>query len=110
MRWPTVTAGQNVWVTQEGCWYAMSAMSQELPAQGGRSSVTVYGDPVSQTCSIGCPWTATSEAPWIRVLSSMPRAGDDLLMYEVDANPTGVDRVGTIRVDRMTLTVRQRGA
>jgi hypothetical protein len=109
VRWPTITAGQNVWVTQEGCWYAMSATNQEFPVAGGRSTVTVYGDPVSQTCSIGCPWTATSLAPWIHVISAMPRAGDDIVTYEVDANPTGQDRVGSIRVERMTLTVLQRG-
>jgi len=110
VRWPTDTAGQNVWVTQEGCWYAMSALNQELPVEGGRSSVTVYGDPVSQTCMIGCPWTATSQASWIRIISSMPRAGDDLMTYEVEANPSGQDRIGSIRVERMTLIVRQRGA
>ncbi len=110
VRWPTITAGQNVWITHEGCWYAMTATSQELPVQGGRASVTVYAGPVSQTCMIGCPWTATSQAPWIRVISSMPRAGDELMAYEVDPNPTGQDRVGSIRVETMTLTVRQRGA
>jgi hypothetical protein len=109
VRWPTATAGQNVWVTQEGCWYAITVTSQEFPVQGGRASVFVFGDPMSQSCRIGCPWNAVSQAPWIRVISSMPRAGDDMITYEVDANPTGQERVGSIRVERMTLVVRQRG-
>jgi hypothetical protein len=70
---------------------------------------TVFGDPISVSCAIGCPWTAQSRASWIRVTSSMPRAGDDGLFYEVDPNTTGQDRVGQIQIERVVLTVRQAG-
>jgi BACON domain-containing protein/all-beta uncharacterized protein len=109
IRWPTPTAGQNVWITQEGCRYAVGPSTQDVTVGGGRFMTTVFGDPISVSCAIGCPWTAQSRASWIRVTSSMPRAGDDGLFYEVDPNTTGQDRVGQIQIERVVLTVRQAG-
>jgi hypothetical protein len=48
-----------------------------------------------------------SQASWIRVVSSMPRAGDDLMNFVIDPNTTGVERVGIIRIGPLTLTIRQ---
>jgi hypothetical protein len=59
-------------------------------------------------CLFGCPWAATSNAPWIRVTSSMPRAGDDAFSYQVEPN-TGIARTGTITVAGRTHTVTQAG-
>jgi hypothetical protein len=107
VRWPTPTAGQNVWISQEGCRYAITERDRAFPASGGQGSVFVFGDPISWSCPIGCPWAAVSNVPWIRVISSMPRAGDDLVTYQVEANPTSEARVGQIRVEHMTLTITQ---
>jgi hypothetical protein len=107
IRWPTPTAGQNAWVTQEGCRYGFESAAS-FPAAGGTRTVMVVTQPVSSSCAIGCPWTATSNASWIRVTSSMPRAGDDVFAYQVDAN-TGTPRVGTITVAGRTHTVSQSG-
>jgi hypothetical protein len=109
VRWPTATAGQNAWVTQEGCRYGFDLTAASFPALGGTRTVTVVTQALSASCSIGCPWTATSSAAWIRITSSMPRAGDDRFSYEVDAN-TGSARVGTITVAGRTLTVNQAGS
>jgi hypothetical protein len=75
----------------------------------GPGTVFVFGDPITPSCPLGCPWTAAPSVSWIRVTSSMPRAGDDLLRYEVEPNTTGQSRTGEIRVDRLVLTVRQGG-
>jgi hypothetical protein len=107
VRWPTATAGQNVWVTQEGCYYAISVKTQAAPAAGGTSTVFVLGTPVSVNCMVGCPWTAVSEASWIQIVSSMPRAGDDLVTYRIEPNTTGQSRTGTIRIETAVLTVIQ---
>lgn len=107
VRWPTQTAGQNVWVTQEGCRYGAEPAAS-IPASGGTHRVTVVTQPLSASCSIGCPWTATSSVPWIRITSSMPMAGDDAFSYEVDAN-AGSARVGTIAVAGRTHVVSQAG-
>jgi len=109
IRWPAPTAGQNVWITQEGCRYAVGPPSQDVAVGGGRFMATAFGDPVSTSCPIGCPWTAQSHASWIRVTSTMPRAGDDGFFYEVDPNTTGQDRIGRIQIERVILTIRQGG-
>jgi hypothetical protein len=109
VRWPTETAGQNVWVTQEGCWYALAPDVRDIGAAGGTSQITVLASPGSVDCMVGCPWTAQSLAPWIEVTSSMPKAGDDLLIFRVAPNTTGQPREGQIRIEHMFLTVRQAG-
>jgi hypothetical protein len=109
VRWPTPTAGENVWVTQEGCRYGFDTTPASLPASGGTRQVTVVTQAVSPSCSIGCPWSATSNASWIHVTSSMPRAGDDAFSFSVDANIGGA-RVGTITIAGRTYTVNQAGS
>jgi hypothetical protein len=107
VRWPTPTAGQNVWITQEGCRYGFES-SATFPAAGGSRMLTVVTQALSAACSIGCPWSATANASWIHVASSMPRAGDDAFTYLVDAN-SGATRVGTLTVAGRTHTVTQAG-
>ena len=107
IRWPTETAGQNVWFAQEGCRYALGPASQDVPAGGGIFHASVFGDPVSTSCPIGCPWQATASAAWIHLSGNGGGAGDDRLTYTVDANTTGVPRAGTITVSGRTLAVSQ---
>ena len=107
VRWPTPTAGQNVWVTQEGCRYGISENNRDVPAAGATVTMYVYQQAVSSSCAIPCPWTAVPSAPWIRIITSMPHAGDDQLMYRVDPNPTGQTRAGTIRIESQVVIVRQ---
>jgi hypothetical protein len=101
--------GRQARITQEGCRYAITQTVQDFSMAGGRGTVFVFGDPVSPSCALGCPWTAVASVSWMRITSSMPRAGDDLVVYEVEPNSTGQSRVGEIRIDRMVLTVRQAG-
>jgi hypothetical protein len=109
IRWPSETAGQNVWITQEGCRYAISLTADSVPAAGGRRRVSVFGTPVSTTCMIGCPWEAASSVPWIRFAGATSRAGDDDIFYDVDPNTTGVARAGTLTIAGKTLVVSQGG-
>jgi hypothetical protein len=109
IRWPTETAGQNVWVTQEGCWYALAPAVLEIGVNGGNAQVTVLASPASVDCNVGCPWRAESLAPWIQVTSSMPKAGDDGLFFRVDVNTTGQPRAGEIRVEHLLVTIKQAG-
>lgn len=108
VRWPTVTAGQNAWVTQEGCRYGFDTTPAAVPAAGGTYRVTVVMQALSPSCAIGCPWSATSNASWIRVTTGMPMAGDDMFSYEVSAN-TGGARTGTITIAGRYYTVNQAG-
>jgi BACON domain-containing protein/all-beta uncharacterized protein len=108
VRWPTATAGQNVWVAQEGCRYALSAREREFGPEGGRTYVTVFAGPVSVDCAIGCPWTATSHVPWVRITTPVPSQGDNELFFNVDQNTTGSDRIGAMTIAGLTYTVTQR--
>lgn len=109
VRWPTPTAGQNVWVTQEGCSYAVSVTTANFTADGGSGIVNVYGTPISTNCMIGCPWTAAPQVSWIRIVSGSPGAGDDRFTYQVDPNPGSQERVGQILVQHRIITIRQAG-
>lgn len=107
IRWPTSTAGQNVWVTQEGCYYAIGITTDSVPPAGGRRRVSVFGTPVSVDCRIGCPWTVATNASWIHIPGATSRAGDDDVFFDVDANTTGAPRTGTLTIAGRTLTVTQ---
>ena len=107
VRWPTDTAGQNVWLTQEGCRYAISVTNDAVPTSGGRRRVSVFGTPVTVTCATGCPWSVAAGASWIHIVGGPSRAGDDDLFYDVDANTTGAPRTATVTIAGFTLTVTQ---
>jgi hypothetical protein len=110
LRWPTATAGQNVWVTQEGCRYAITiGASASFAAAGGTGEAEVIDQAISPGCNIPCAWTAVPTVPWIRIVSGSPNAGYDRFRYEVLANATGATRVGTIVVMGHVVTVTQGG-
>lgn len=110
LRWPTATAGQNVWVTQEGCRYSITAgASASFTAAGGTGDAYVIEQALSPSCNIPCSWTAVPTVPWIRILSGSPNAGYDRFRYEVLANTTGASRIGTIVVMGHVVTVTQGG-
>jgi BACON domain-containing protein/all-beta uncharacterized protein len=109
VRWPAATAGQNVWIAQEGCRYALSARTREFGVEGGRTYVTVFAGAVSVDCAIGCPWTATTNVSWIHITTPMPSAGDNEMFFNVDPSTTGADRTGVITAAGLSLTITQRG-
>ena len=107
VRWPTPTQGQNVWIAQEGCRYALVPATATLPAAGGTGLANVTASPVTLSCPVGCPWTAETDASWLRITTATTGAGDAVLKYEALANGTGSERTGRIRVHDLTLTVTQ---
>ncbi len=109
LRWPTPSAGQNVWITQEGCRYGAYPAAVNVPAAGGSEYINVLTQPISASCSLGCTWTAVPSASWIRVAAGSPGAGDDRFRVEIGPN-TGGARTGTIRVGGQTITIAQAGS
>ncbi len=108
IRWPTETAGQNVWISQEGCRYAITGDKvKTFPAAGGQEYAYVIEQAISPECNIPCPWTAEPDVAWIRILSGSPGAGYDRFRYEVLANTTGASRSGAITVMGHRLTIVQ---
>jgi hypothetical protein len=89
----------------EPCLYTLSQSQQSVPAGGGSFEVTAFRRAGS------CSWTATSESPFMTVISA-DGGSASALKYTVDAN-TGAARTGTIRLawpdGSVQLTVNQAG-
>lgn len=107
LRWPTETAGQNVYVNQEGCYFAIGEREKTVARDGGKGFLLVFGTPMSTTCRIGCPWTVTSDVPWIQIQGSGSGVGDDGIFYVVQPNPGPGTRTGRITAAGFTLVITQ---
>lgn len=113
VRWPTVTAGQNLQVLQAGCRYGVSASTIDMTATGGtgRFDVLQQSDPL--TCGGAtqdrCVWTARSDVSWITVTTSMPQMGDNPVSFTVAANTSTSARTGTITVRDKVVRITQAG-
>ena len=106
VRWPTASAGQNIWVTQEGCRYGMNETPQTFGAAGGTGRTDVVTQPISIDCMQGCPWTAVSTVPWIRITSGRG-PGENPVLFVVDPNPGPGTRTGEIVVQTRRLVITQ---
>jgi len=113
VRWPAVTAGQNLQVAQAGCYYAVSTTAISIPGAGGTGRFDVLQQSDPNTCGgplqNACRWTADSNVPWITVTTSMPQSGDNPVAFSVAANPDAAPRTGTIRVRDKVVQVTQAG-
>jgi hypothetical protein len=100
-------AGLRFAIVQEApppatCAYTVSPAQHTVAADGGPLVITVSAGPT-------CPWTATSNAPWIVVADGPTGQGNSTLRLSVAAN-AGRDREGTVTVGGQTVTVRQEAA
>jgi len=89
-------------VTPSPCVYSITPTSQNFGAAGGSGSVNV-------TAGTGCPWTAVSNAGWIRVTAGTPGTGSGTVSYSVEQY-TGKPRTrtGTMIIAGQTFTVKQK--
>lgn len=112
VRWDTPTAGQNVQVSQAGCRYAVSTASINAPASGGAFTFDVLqqSDPLECGGPLqnGCVWSAQSDAAWVTITSSMPKAGDDRVGFTVAPN-SGAARTARITVRDRSVLISQDG-
>jgi len=113
VRWPTVTAGQNLRVQQAGCLYAVSTASISMAAAGGTGRFDVIQSSVPNECGgatqSACVWSAQSDVPWITVTTAMPQAGDNPVTFTVAANPAAAARSGRITVKDKIVQITQAG-
>ncbi|MBL8232293.1 MAG: S-layer homology domain-containing protein [Bryobacterales bacterium] len=58
----------------------------------------------------GCPWTAASQASWIRVTSAAEGTGPASISLSFDGNTSGFSRSGAISIAGLLLTVTQASA
>lgn len=114
VRWPTVTAGQNVQVQQAGCRYGVSPASLSFAAAGGAGQFMVVqqSDPIACGGPLQdrCQWTAVADVPWIAITTTMPRVGDDRVTLTVAANPSIAARTGRVVVRDQVVVITQAGS
>jgi hypothetical protein len=93
-------AGQLFSVTQsQGCSYTVQPASGSVGAGGGTVPVNISADRA-------CPWTATSDVPWITFESRSSGSGDATVVLLVAAT-SGPSRTGTATVAGQRVTVTQ---
>ena len=95
-----VVNGNRVAVSQQAaaCRFELASSSSRVPAAGGPFSVSVSTIP-------GCKWSASSDVPWVQVVSS-ELTGSDSVAFVADAN-TGGERTGTLRIAGSPFVVAQ---
>jgi hypothetical protein len=93
----------NVSLTQANtCGASLSPTSQSFTPSSGSQTVTV-------ATGVGCPWTATSAAGWITIISGANGTGSGTMNYAVAANAGSTPRTGTISIAGQTFSVTQAG-
>jgi hypothetical protein len=99
-------AGQPVEILQAGtgttCGFTVAPLAASYTAAGGTGGLTI-------TTQAGCPWTATSQAPWITITAGASGNGNGTVQYSVAANTTS-GRQGTITAAGQTVTITQAGS
>ncbi len=95
-------AGRPFNVTQAGaaCQYLLSGQGFPSPAAGTSAALTVASP-------VGCPWTATSNDPWIVVTAGATGSGDGGVTIVTILNPTSQPRTGSATVAGKTVTITQ---
>ena len=69
---------------------------------------TATSGSTSVSAPAGCPWTATSNAPWLTIASGGSGTGNGSVAFNVAAN-AGPSRTGTLTIGGQTFTVDQAG-
>jgi hypothetical protein len=84
-----------------GCTYSVTPTTQTIAASGGVAPAIAVS-----TAGTACAWTATSNVPWVTVLSGASGVGNGAVIYEVAAN-TGSSRTATLTIAGQVVTVTQ---
>lgn len=98
---PTTAAAFTVDQAAASCALTVAPTSSTQPATAATNQlVTVTANQPT------CPWTATSNAPWLTIAAGTSGTGTGAVSYNVAANP-GLARTGTLTVAGQTVTVNQ---
>jgi hypothetical protein len=96
-------AGQTYGVTQAAppaCTYTVTPTAQSIGAGGGA------GAPITVTAGADCPWTASSNAPWLTIAGPSARTGSGTVTFTAAGNSASA-RTGTLTVAGRTVTISQ---
>ena len=97
----TLTIGGKPFVvTQaESCSFAISPEQVSVGAAAGSTNVSV-------TTASGCPWTASSNAPWLSIAAGANGSGNGTVQVALEVNAAG-PRTGTATIAGKAFTVNQ---
>jgi hypothetical protein len=91
--------GHTISINQaSGCSYTVTPSTQDVPPTGGPAAGTI-------ATAAGCPWSASSDVPWIAV-STPSGSGPAQVSYTVEAN-SGPPRAGNVTIAARTIAVTQ---
>jgi uncharacterized protein (TIGR03437 family) len=98
-------AGQIVTVSQDGtpCTFTLSVQEVSAPAAGASGTVNVNVNLPD------CAWSATSNAPWLFVISGASGQGNGMVNYTAAQNNAAA-RTGTLSIAGQTFTINQAAA
>jgi hypothetical protein len=82
------------------CTYSLGPASTYMYRAGGVGAVTL-------STAAGCPWTATTDVPWISITSAKTGSGSATITYSVAANTENLTRVGWIKAGAASSQVSQ---
>ena len=85
------------------CQVSASNAPPAFEAAGGSGTVTVQA-------ARECTWSAAAQAAWIAIAPPTEGQGDGTLKYNVQANPAGTPRTGSINLNGQIVEVSQRAA
>jgi uncharacterized protein (TIGR03437 family) len=100
----TITvADQAFTVAQAGsvCSFILTPTATAFSSAGGTATFSIAP-------SGGCPWTATTTAPWITIVTGASGSGPGVVGISAAANP-GDARTGTVTVGGQVFTVTEAG-
>lgn len=89
-------------VTYNSCSFSLSPTSVSLGQQGGTGNVAVSTQP-------GCPWTASSGAPWLIITAGSQGTGSGTVSYSVASNTSSGSRTVASTIAGRVFTVSQAG-
>lgn len=95
-------ASQKALFTIAPCQYKLSLGDQGLSAAGSGRGIFVDSPGY-------CPWTATSNAPWLVISGLSGTSGRGFFNFGAEANYTATPRAAEITVGNTKITVRQSG-
>ena len=102
-------AGQTATVTQSGappsplCLYEVSPAHDSIGAAGGTGTTIVVSSPT------GCSWNASTDAPWISIVSGAVGSANGSVVYVASTN-LGARRSGTIIAADRSVVIDQAAA
>ncbi|MFN0120085.1 MAG: BACON domain-containing protein [Blastocatellia bacterium] len=94
----------SYYLTGAGCTYQLTETESFIGAAGGAAQLELTAVPANATC----PWTVTSDVPWITFPNGASGNGG-VLRYAVAAHTNTGPRIGTLTINGQTYTVNQTG-